>query len=68
MIAFSQCCFLDYFRQFLIRKTPIELPDMLYMTNVVMFKKWLRIEDDPEELQRARAAFVTFIKPENTLW
>lgn len=56
------------FRYFLVRTTPIDLPDTLYMKNLVMFKKWLYIEDDTEERQKARDAFVKFIRPKNTLW
>lgn len=62
--------FLCRFRYFLVRTTPIELPDTLYMKNWVMFKKWLYIDDDvgTDERQKARDAFVKFIKPKNTLW
>lgn len=60
--------FHSQFRYFLVRKTPIELPDTSFMKNLIMFKKWLYLEEVPEERQKARDAFVRFVKPKKTIW
>lgn len=55
-------------RYFLVRKFPIELPDTLFMKNLIMFKKWLYIEEIPEERRKAQNAFVKCVKPKKTIW
>ncbi|XP_055295910.1 uncharacterized protein LOC129565268 [Sitodiplosis mosellana] len=55
------------FEYFLVRKMPIELPDTLFMKNLIMFKKWLYIEEVPEERRKARDAFVKCVKPKKTI-
>lgn len=46
----------------------VELPDALFMKTLIIFKKWLYIEEFPEDRRRVRQIFVRFVKPKKTIW
>lgn len=73
-VAITNCyqilllCFSFHFRHILIKNQPVELSDNLFIKNLIIFKKWLYIEEIAEDQNNIREAFIKFIKPKKTLW
>lgn len=51
-----------------MRHTANELPDILFIKNLIIFKKWLYLEEVTEDRNKIREAFIQFIKPKKTIW
>lgn len=47
---------------------PRELPDDLFIKHLIVYKKWLSVEEVMDEKQNIRDAFVRQVKPKKTLW
>lgn len=59
------------FRYCLVKLTvhePRELPDDLFIKHLIVYKKWLSVEEVMDEKQNIRDAFVRQVKPKKTLW
>lgn len=59
------------FRHFLVRitvKEPIEIEDDVFVKYLIVFKKWLAIEEMCEEKEEVRYAFNMQAKPKKSLW
>lgn len=55
-------------RHFLILTEPVEFSDLLFIKNLIVFKRWLYIEEVAEDRDKIREAFVRFVKPKKTIW
>lgn len=49
-------------------KEPVEVEDDVFVKYLIVFKKWIAIEDIYEDKEDIRSAFTTQAKPKNTLW
>lgn len=61
----------NHFRRFLVRisvKEPIEVDDDVFVKYLIVFKKWLALEEICEDKEDVRYAFTTQAKPKKTLW
>lgn len=61
----------NFCRYFLVKLTvqePIELTDDLFIKYLIVFKKWLSVEEVMDDKENIRNAFITQVKPKKTLW
>lgn len=49
-------------------KEPIEIEDDVFVKYLIVFKKWLAIEEMCEEKEEVRYAFNMQAKPKKSLW
>lgn len=49
-------------------KEPVEVEDDVFVKYLIVFKKWIGIEEITEEKQDIRSAFTTQAKPRKSLW
>lgn len=49
-------------------KEPIEVDDDVFVKYLIVFKKWLALEEICEDKEDVRYAFTTQAKPKKTLW
>lgn len=58
-------------RYFMVKLTvhePVELEDDLFIKYLIIFKKWLMVEEVPDDKENIRNAFISQVKPKKTLW
>lgn len=58
------------FRHSLVKITyhePEELNDDIFIKYLIIFKKWLAVEEVPEDKHKIRNAFISQFKPKDTL-
>lgn len=56
------------YRFFLIREEAAELPDNIFIKHLIVYKKWLYLEELDEDRQFICDAFERLVKPKETLW
>lgn len=49
-------------------KEPVEVEDDLFIKYLIVFKKWLAVEEVMDDKENIRSAFITQVKPKKTLW
>lgn len=47
---------------------PVELDDDQFIKCLIVFKKWLMVEEVLDDKENIRNAFITQVKPKKTLW
>lgn len=63
--------FVGLVRYFLVKLTvqePVELEDDQFIKCLIVFKKWLMVEEVLDDKESIRNAFITQVKPKKTLW
>lgn len=58
-----------FIRHFLVKitvKEPIEIDDDVFIKYLIVFKKWLAIEESSEDKEDVRSAFLSQAKPRKT--
>lgn len=44
------------------------MPDNLFMKHVIVYKKWLYLEELAEDKNKIQMSFSKFVKPKKTIW